>query len=137
MPGYTHLQRAQTVQFSHWLLSHAFALREDGQRLVELRDRANVLPLGIGALAGNSLGIYRLWLAERLGFSGVTANSMHAVGDRDFVITYSTKPASQFSVRAMHLVDDLISGANSVKDDINIMQQTTKILARGLFKLRK
>lgn len=85
MPGYTHLQRAQTVQFSHWLLSHAFALREDGQRLLELRDRANVLPLGSGALAGNPLGIDRLWLAERLGFSGVTANSMHAVGDRDFV----------------------------------------------------
>lgn len=53
-----------------------------------------------------------------------------------YTVTYSTKPASQFSVRAMHLVDDLISGANSVKDDINIMQ-TTKILARGLFKLRK
>ncbi|XP_015036947.2 argininosuccinate lyase isoform X2 [Drosophila pseudoobscura] len=86
MPGYTHMQRAQPVQFSHWLLSHAFALREDCLRLVELRDRANVLPLGSGALAGNPLGIDRLWLAERLGFSGVTANSMHAVGDRDFVV---------------------------------------------------
>lgn len=85
MPGYTHLQRAQPVQFSHWLLAHAFALREDCQRLAELRDRSNVLPLGSGALAGNPLGIDRLWLAERLGFAGVTGNSMHAVGDRDFV----------------------------------------------------
>lgn len=89
MPGYTHLQRAQPVLFSHWLLSHAFALREDCTRLGELRDRANVLPLGSGALAGNPLGIDRLWLAERLGFSGVTGNSMHAVGDRDFVGEYS------------------------------------------------
>lgn len=90
MPGYTHLQRAQPVLFSHWLLSHAFALREDCTRLGELRDRANVLPLGSGALAGNPLGIDRLWLAERLGFAGVTGNSMHAVGDRDFVGEYST-----------------------------------------------
>lgn len=85
MPGYTHLQRAQPVQFSHWLLSHAFALREDCQRLAELRDRSNVLPLGSGAVAGNPLGIDRIWLAERLGFAAVTGNSMHAVGDRDFV----------------------------------------------------
>lgn len=88
MPGYTHLQRAQPVQFSHWLLSHAFALREDCKRLGELRDRANVLPLGSGALAGNPLGIDRDWLAERLGFASVTWNSMHTVGDRDFVGEY-------------------------------------------------
>lgn len=85
MPGYTHLQRAQPVQFSHWLLSHIFALREDCMRFCELRDRSNVMPLGSGALAGNPLGLDRLWLAERLGFSGITQNSMHAVGDRDFV----------------------------------------------------
>jgi len=85
MPGYTHLQRAQTVHFSHWLLSHAFALREDCLRLCEFKERSNVLPLGSGALAGNPLDINRIWLAERLGFSGITANSMHAVGDRDFV----------------------------------------------------
>lgn len=85
MPGYTHLQRAQPVLFSHWMLSHAFALREDCLRLCDLRVRANVLPLGSGALAGNPLQIDRVWLAERLGFAAVTANSMHAVGDRDFV----------------------------------------------------
>ncbi|EDX04304.1 GD22377 [Drosophila simulans] len=107
MPGYTHLQRAQAVQFSHWLLSHAFALREDGQRLVELRDRANVLPLGSGALAGNPLGIDRLWLAERLGFSGVTANSMHAVGDRDFVVDF-IYCCSMVSLHLSRLAEDLI-----------------------------
>lgn len=104
MPGYTHLQRAQPVHFSHWLLSHAFALREDCKRFGELRDRANVLPLGSGALAGNPLGIDRHWLAERLGFAGVTWNSMHTVGDRDFVgewvggcnliVSYSSSPQS-------------------------------------------
>ncbi|KAH8248555.1 hypothetical protein KR032_000927 [Drosophila birchii] len=107
MPGYTHLQRAQTVQFSHWLLSHAFALREDGLRLVELRERANVLPLGSGALAGNPLGIDRLWLAERLGFSGVTANSMHAVGDRDFVVDF-IYCCSLVSLHLSRLAEDLI-----------------------------
>ncbi|TMW42558.1 hypothetical protein DOY81_012361 [Sarcophaga bullata] len=85
MPGYTHLQRAQTVQFSHWLLSHAFALRGGLFAFCDVRSRSNILPLGSGALAGNPLQIDRVWLAERLGFAAVTANSMHAVGDRDFV----------------------------------------------------
>ncbi|XP_033248420.1 argininosuccinate lyase isoform X1 [Drosophila miranda] len=107
MPGYTHMQRAQPVQFSHWLLSHAFALREDCLRLVELRDRANVLPLGSGALAGNPLGIDRLWLAERLGFSGVTANSMHAVGDRDFVVDF-IYCCSLVSLHLSRFAEDLI-----------------------------
>ncbi|KAH8273825.1 hypothetical protein KR044_001150 [Drosophila immigrans] len=107
MPGYTHLQRAQPVQFSHWLLSHAFALREDCLRLGELRDRANVLPLGSGALAGNPLGIDRLWLAERLGFAAVTANSMHAVGDRDFVVDF-IYCCSMVSLHLSRLAEDLI-----------------------------
>ncbi|XP_062134356.1 argininosuccinate lyase [Drosophila sulfurigaster albostrigata] len=107
MPGYTHLQRAQPVQFSHWLLSHAFALREDCLRLGELRDRANVLPLGSGALAGNPLGIDRLWLAERLGFAAVTGNSMHAVGDRDFVVDF-IYCASVVSLHLSRLAEDLI-----------------------------
>ncbi|XP_017099000.2 argininosuccinate lyase [Drosophila bipectinata] len=107
MPGYTHLQRAQTVQFSHWLLSHAFALREDAKRLIELRERANVLPLGSGALAGNPLGIDRLWLAERLGFSSVTPNSMHAVGDRDFVVDF-IYCCSLVSLHLSRLAEDLI-----------------------------
>ncbi|KAH8418882.1 hypothetical protein KR222_009065 [Zaprionus bogoriensis] len=107
MPGYTHLQRAQPVQFSHWLLSHAFALREDCTRLGELRDRSNVLPLGSGALAGNPLGIDRLWLAERLGFAGVTGNSMHAVGDRDFVVDF-IYCCSLVSLHLSRLAEDLI-----------------------------
>ncbi|TDG46275.1 hypothetical protein AWZ03_007351 [Drosophila navojoa] len=119
MPGYTHLQRAQPVQFSHWLLSHAFALREDCQRLTELRDRSNVLPLGSGALAGNPLGIDRLWLAERLGFAGVTGNSMHAVGDRDFVVDF-IYCCSMVSLHLSRLAEDLIIYSTKEFDFIKI-----------------
>ncbi|EDV99477.1 argininosuccinate lyase [Drosophila grimshawi] len=119
MPGYTHLQRAQPIQFSHWLLSHAFALREDCLRLLELRDRCNVLPLGSGALAGNPLGIDRLWLAERLGFAGVTGNSMHAVGDRDFVVDF-IYCCSLVSMHMSRLAEDLIVYSTKEFDFIKI-----------------
>ncbi|XP_030561335.1 argininosuccinate lyase [Drosophila novamexicana] len=119
MPGYTHLQRAQPVQFSHWLLSHAFALREDCQRLAELRDRSNVLPLGSGAVAGNPLGIDRIWLAERLGFAAVTGNSMHAVGDRDFVVDF-IYCCSMVSLHLSRLAEDLIIYSTKEFDFIKI-----------------
>uniref|UniRef100_T1P9A6 Lyase n=1 Tax=Musca domestica TaxID=7370 RepID=T1P9A6_MUSDO len=119
MPGYTHLQRAQPVLFSHWLLSHAFALREDCLRLCDLRVRANVLPLGSGALAGNPLQIDRVWLAERLGFAAVTANSMHAVGDRDFVVDF-VYCCSMVGLHLSRLAEDLIIYATKEFDFIEI-----------------
>ncbi|KAL7739231.1 hypothetical protein ACLKA6_015089 [Drosophila palustris] len=122
MPGYTHLQRAQPVQFSHWLLSHAFALREDCLRLGELRDRSNVLPLGSGALAGNPLGIDRLWLAERLGFANVTGNSMHAVGDRDFVVDF-IYCCSMISLHLSRLAEDLIIYSTKEFDFIRLADE--------------
>jgi argininosuccinate lyase len=85
MPGYTHLQRAQPVPVSHWLLSHFWPLQRDRERLHNCMRRLNLLPLGAGALAGNPIGIDRELLARVLGFDGVTPNSMDAVGDRDFV----------------------------------------------------
>jgi argininosuccinate lyase len=85
MPGYTHLQRAQPVPVSHWLLSHFWPLQRDRERLADCRRRLNVMPLGSGALAGNALDVDREMLARVLGFDGITANSMDAVGDRDFV----------------------------------------------------
>lgn len=88
LPGYTHLQRAQPVRFAHWLLSHAFALREDCLRFKDLFQRVDVLPLGSGALAGNPLGIDRELLASLLGFTKISQNSMHAVGDRDYIGKY-------------------------------------------------
>lgn len=85
MPGYTHLQRAQPVRFSHWILSHAFALQSDIGRFEDLLKRVDVLPLGSGAISGNPFNIDRNLLAKLLGFSEVTSNSMLAVSDRDFV----------------------------------------------------
>lgn len=86
MPGFTHLQPAQTIRWSHWLLSHAASWQRDDQRLSDLMPRVATLPLGSGALAGNPFGVDRQALAKDLGFiGGVCPNSMDAVSDRDFV----------------------------------------------------
>ena len=86
MPGYTHLQRAQPIRWSHWLNLYATYFTEDFKRLKQIRERLNVSPLGCGALAGHPYGIDREFLAERLGFSDVIGNSLQAVSDRDFVV---------------------------------------------------
>ncbi|KAB8606246.1 hypothetical protein FH972_025876 [Carpinus fangiana] len=86
MPGYTHLQRAQPVRFSHWLLSHGLAFAADLQRLRETFKRVNRCPLGCGALAGNPFGIDRDAMAKELGFDDLIYNSMSGVADRDFVV---------------------------------------------------
>ncbi|KAF0502368.1 argininosuccinate lyase [Gigaspora margarita] len=85
MPGYTHLQRAQPIRWSHWLLSYAWSWQADAQRLEQIIDRINVLPLGSGALAGNPFNIDREFLAKELGFKNVIQNSLYGVSDRDFV----------------------------------------------------
>ncbi|RHZ80363.1 hypothetical protein Glove_137g31 [Diversispora epigaea] len=85
MPGYTHLQRAQPIRWSHWLLCYAWSWQADAQRLEEIIDRMNVLPLGSGALAGNPFNIDRELLAKELGFKNVIQNSLYGVSDRDFV----------------------------------------------------
>lgn len=88
MPGYTHLQRAQPVRWSHWMLSYGFAFANDLERLREVIKRINRSPLGCGALAGNPFGIDRDMMAEELGFEGILWNSMGAVADRDFVLLH-------------------------------------------------
>lgn len=88
LPGYTHLQRAQPIRWSHWLMSYAWMLKRDTERLGQLTDRTNVSPLGSGALAGNPFNVDRHALATDLGFSGVTDNSLDAVSDRDFVAEF-------------------------------------------------
>ncbi|HVB18692.1 MAG TPA: argininosuccinate lyase [Acidimicrobiales bacterium] len=85
LPGYTHLQRAQPVLLSHHVQAHVFALVRDVDRLLDARERANVSPLGAGALAGTSLAIQPDFTAQLLGFTTSFANSMDAVSDRDFV----------------------------------------------------
>ncbi|HEY4378398.1 MAG TPA: argininosuccinate lyase, partial [Acidimicrobiales bacterium] len=85
LPGYTHLQRAQPVLLAHHLLAHGWALARDVDRLLATRVRADVSPLGAGALAGSSLPLDPEATAADLGFAAVFDNSLDAVGDRDFV----------------------------------------------------
>ncbi len=85
LPGYTHLQRAQPVLLAHHLLAHGWALLRDVERLEDARRRADVSPLGAGALAGSSLPLDPDLTAAELGFSRRFENSLDAVSDRDFV----------------------------------------------------
>lgn len=86
--GYTHLQPAQPVRFSHWLMSHAAPLMRDAERLRQIKDRTNSCPLGSGALAGNAFGVDREFLRAELGFATIAPNSIDAVCDRDFVAEF-------------------------------------------------
>ena len=88
MPGYTHLQRAQPILFSHWLMSFFWKIERDIDRLAGVRKRTSVCPLGSGALAGNPFDIDREQLAGMLGFDCVSENSLDAVEDRDFVVDF-------------------------------------------------
>jgi len=85
LPGYTHLQQAQPVLLAHHLLAHGWALARDVDRLLDARDRADVSPLGAGALAGSSLPLDPDGVAADLGFAARFENSLDAVSDRDFV----------------------------------------------------
>jgi len=99
MPGYTHLQRAQPVTFSHHLLAYQEMFKRDTSRLKDLKKRVNVLVLGAGALAGTTYNIDRKYIASLLGFNDVSLNSMDAVSDRDFIIEF----LSAASLIMMHL----------------------------------
>lgn len=85
LPGYTHLQQAQSVSLSHHLLAHGWALTRDVDRLLDCLERLDVSPLGAGALAGSSLPIDPAQTAKALGFAQPFENSLDAVADRDFV----------------------------------------------------
>ncbi|XP_030638117.1 argininosuccinate lyase [Chanos chanos] len=87
-PGYTHMQRAQPIRWSHWILSHAVSLSRDVEQLEVIRRRTNVLPLGSGAIAGNPFNIDREFLRKELDFDEVSINSMDATGQRDFVVEF-------------------------------------------------
>jgi len=89
MPGYTHLQRAQPILFAHWCLAYFEMLARDRERLVDVRRRVNVLPLGSAALAGTSYPIDREAVARALGFASIAENSLDAVSDRDFCLEFA------------------------------------------------
>ena len=88
MAGMTHLQHAQPILLSHFLLAHAEAFKRDITRLQHASESADECPMGSGALAGNSFAIDRQFIAHYLCFSRITANSLDAVSDRDFALDY-------------------------------------------------
>ena len=110
MPGYTHLQRAQPVRYSHWLLSHTWAWTRDAERLDALWKRSDRCPLGSGALAGHPFfgPTDRAILADALGFTGgPTPNSMDSVSDRDFAVEF-VQWAALLGVHLSRWAEDLI-----------------------------
>lgn len=105
--GYTHLQRAQPIRWSHWLCSFALAFASDLERLREVIRRVNKSPLGCGALAGNPFGIDRDAIAKELGFEGLLMNSLGAVGDRKFVVE-TMQWSSELMTDISRISEDLI-----------------------------
>ena len=99
MPGYTHLQRAQPVLFAHHMLAYFEMLGRDAERFRQASVRADVLPLGSGALAGVPYPVDRDFVAGEIGFAAVSANSMDAVSDRDFLLDFHSASA----ICAVHL----------------------------------
>ncbi len=88
VPGYTHLQKAQPVTFGHVLLAYYEMFGRDAAAFSQSHDSADVLPLGSGALAGATYPLDREFVADRLGFSRISANSIDAVSDRDFILDF-------------------------------------------------
>ena len=107
MPGYTHLQKAQPVLLSHWLLAYWEMLDRDEARLTDGRKRINVLPLGAAALAGTNLPIDRRKVAALLNFPAVSENSMDTVSDRDFAAEFIFA-ASLIMMHLSRFCEDLI-----------------------------
>jgi argininosuccinate lyase len=99
MPGYTHLQRAQPVLLGHHLLAYVEQLERDAGRVRDAYARADVLPLGSGALAGSPYPLDRDYVASLLGFSQTSRNSLDAVGDRDFLLEH----LAALAIIGMHL----------------------------------
>jgi argininosuccinate lyase len=99
MPGYTHLQRAQPVEFGHHMLAYFEMFGRDAERFHAAKTASDSMPLGSGALAGVPYPIDRASVAEELGFSKISSNSMDAVSDRDFVLAFH----SAASICMMHL----------------------------------
>ena len=118
IPGYTHLQRAQPVPISHHLLAYVEMLVRDMNRFSNVWDSANVCPLGSGAIAGTTLPIDRLFVAEKLGFVDdegepiITQNSMDAVSDRDLFIDFANACATT-GVHLSRLSEDFILWSSS------------------------
>ena len=120
MPGYTHLQTAQPVLFAHHMLAYYEMMKRDAGRMLDVAKRLNVLPLGAGALAGTTFPIDREFVAEQLGFDGVTRNSLDSVSDRDFAIEFCAA-ASILMMHLSRLSEELILWSSA---DFNFIELT-------------
>ncbi|HLA12498.1 MAG TPA: argininosuccinate lyase [Pyrinomonadaceae bacterium] len=107
LPGYTHLQRAQPILFAHWCLAYFEMFSRDRERLREVNQRVNVMPLGSAALAGTSYRIDREAVARELGFANVSNNSVDAVSDRDFCVEF-VHACALVMVHLSRLTEDVI-----------------------------
>jgi len=112
LPGYTHLQRAQPILFSHHMMAYFWMLRRDFTRLKGCFKRADVMPLGAAALAGTTYPIDMEFVAKELGFSKISNNSLDAVSDRDFVIEFQAA-ASMIMMHLSRLAEELIIWSSS------------------------
>jgi len=122
MPGYTHLQRAQPVLFSHHVMAYFEMLQRDKARFLKAGEEADVMPLGSAALAGTNFKIDREKLAKELGFSKISRNSMDAVSDRDFAVSF----VSACALLMMHLsrlAEEVILWATYEFDFIELSDQ--------------
>jgi len=119
MPGYTHMQQAQPILFSHWLMAFFWKFKRDGDRLADVAKRTSTCPLGAGALAGNPFGIDRQALAQTLGFEKVAPNSIDAVNDRDYVVEFLAW-AALTQTHLSNLAEDLIIWASREFDFVEI-----------------
>ena len=99
MPGYTHLQRAQPILFSHHMMAYFGMLKRDFDRFKGVYDRCDIMPLGAGALAGTTFPIDRPFVAEQLNFASIYSNSLDAVSDRDYIMEF----LSAASILMVHL----------------------------------
>jgi argininosuccinate lyase len=130
IPGYTHLQRAQPVYFAHHLLAYVEMLQRDVTRLADCAERANVCPLGSGAIAGSTLPLDREFVAKVLGFVDakgkprVTQNSMDGVSDRDFLVEFCAA-AALIAVHLSRLAEDVILWAGAEFNFIKIADAYT------------
>ena len=124
MPGYTHTQRAQPVLFAHHMLAYFQMFQRDVGRFRDCYRRADVMPLGSGALAGVAYPTDREFLASELGFAEVSANSMDAVSDRDFVIEYLAA-ASVCMMHISRLAEEIVLWSSREFGFISLAEQFT------------
>ncbi|PKM92817.1 MAG: argininosuccinate lyase, partial [Elusimicrobia bacterium HGW-Elusimicrobia-4] len=124
MPGFTHLQNAQPILFSHWFLSYGWMLKRDKERFMDCYKRVDVMPLGSAAFAGTEFSIDRNFVAKELGFSKISENSVDTVSDRDFLIEFLFD-CSLLSMHLSRLAEEIIIWSSQQFGFVELSEQFT------------